>query len=246
MSQRPQRAAQPNRSRLPLILIAGALVLVVALVIIMVVRGTSSGTAPTPVPTVPVTTEAVVEEETTAAAPTTQVADPRLAECTTVTEGFVPNRYTIETIDAEGEVLALNLDADGNIAAPPVDQPETASWWSGGPMPGADEGRAILSIHTYNPSLSPAVGNYMYRGGQSQLKSGDLIKLYGNQGQVMCYEFTHDYKFFMDEYDPDSDVMLDFYGAPEIAIIICWDYDRNTRDWDSRVLFYASPVDLAA
>lgn len=167
-------------------------------------------------------------------------------ECTTTTEGFVPVRYTFEGgLEADETVLALGEDDHGNIAAPPPAEKRTASWWENGPMPGT-AGKSILSIHTYRNG--GALGNEMYEGGESQLEEGDLIKLYSEDGDVACYEFTEAKKIAVDEYDPDSDVMVDFEGDPELAMIICWDFDPNVNEdagedpWESRVFFYGSLV----
>ncbi|MDO5678648.1 MAG: class F sortase [Propionibacteriaceae bacterium] len=245
-----QAPGSKSHSRTALIVVGVALVLVLGLVIFNLVKpGTPTAQEP-PAATEPASTGAEPAASTPTPARATAsgsagATDARLAECTEVTDGFVPQRFTIDALNADETVLALDVDQQGNIAAPPLDQPRTASWWSGGPKPG-DEGRALLSIHTYNPSLPPALGNEMYEGGEPQLKAGDLIKLYGKDGQVLCYEYTKDHKFWMDEYDPDSDVMIRETGDPELAIIICWDYDKRTKNWDSRVLFYAEPVDLNA
>lgn len=261
---------QQPKSRTRLIVAVTAVALVLGLLIFALTRGGSStaepspdqetvvaSVTPTPSPSETVTdvappapatesASASVPASPTPSATETASADPRLAECTAVTEGFVPYRFSIEALDADESVIALDLDKDGNIAAPPFDQPRTASWWSGGPMPGSDAGKAVMSIHTYNPSLPPALGNHMYEGGQSQLKPGDVIKLYGRDGQVQCYEYTEIKKIWVDEYDPDSDVMVDFEGDPELAIVICWDFDSQTRDWDSRILFYFDPITPSA
>lgn len=250
-----QPLEQQPKSNTRLIIIVTAVALALGLLIFALTRGGAPTAGPSPDQQTVAPTTASVEpsDEFTSVSPAEPPAtepattpastpDPRLAECTQVTEGFVPHRFTIEALGADEKVIALNLDKDGNIAAPPFDQPRTASWWSGGPMPGDDRGKAVMSIHTYNPSLPPALGNEMYEGGESQLNPGDLIKLYGNDGQVQCYEYTGITKIWVDEYDPDSDVMVDFEGDPELAIVICWDFDNATRDWDSRILFYADPI----
>lgn len=162
------------------------------------------------------------------------------AECQPHTgEGFVPTRFAFERPEAEGSVLSLGLASDGTIAAPPADQPTTASWWNQGPQPGTDQGKVVLSIHTYR--RGGALGNAMYDGGESQLQAGDLIALYGPDGQVACYEFTEARKIWVEDYDPNSDIMVDFDGDPTLTMIICWDFQRATEFWASRVFFYAAP-----
>lgn len=166
-----------------------------------------------------------------------------LDECGPIGQEFVPVRYTMENPEVEANVVSLGLDAQGHIAAPPKNEPTTASWWNQGPMAGADKGKTVLSIHTYRNG--GAQGNRMYENGESQLNEGDLIKLYGADGEVACYEYTEDLKVWVDEYDPDSDIMVDYDGDPLLTIIICWDHRGGTDIWDSRIFFYAKPVTAA-
>lgn len=175
--------------------------------------------------------------------PTTSEPDARLEDCGPIGETFVPVRYTMENPQVDASVVSLGLDDDGAIAAPPKNEPTTASWWNQGPEAGSDKGKTVLSIHTYRNG--GAQGNRMYQGGESQLQEGDLIKLYGAGGEVACYEFTEDLKVWVDEYDPDSDVMVDYDGDPLLTIIICWDHRAGTDIWDSRIFFYAQPVTAA-
>lgn len=180
----------------------------------------------------------------TASVPAPASPDPsKSLECTTTTQGFEPVRYTIEgSMTVDEKVLSLGTDEKGNIAAPPPAQKRTASWWNEGPKPGTP-GKAILSIHTYHNG--GALGNELFDGGKSQLKDGDIIKLYGGQGEVACYKYTEAKRIMVSDYDENSDVMIDFEGDPELAMIICWDYDKNVDKkkadpWKSRVFFYGT------
>lgn len=168
------------------------------------------------------------------------------SSCTTTIEGFVPVRYTIEgSMSVDEQVLALDVDEDNAIAAPPPSEKRAASWWNQGPRPGG-EGKTVLAIHTYRNG--GALGNEMYENGESQLKPGDMIKLYGANGEVACYEFTEAKKVMVEEYDEDSDVMIDFEGDREVAMIICWDFSKDADEeagedpWKSRVFFYGKLV----
>lgn len=180
-----------------------------------------------------------------AASPTASASATAAAgfECTTATEGFVPVRYTFEgNLPVDETVISVGEDEDGNIGAPPPAEKRTAAWWENGPLPGPTEGKTVLSIHTYRNG--GALGNEMYEGGKSQLKDGDVIKLHGANGEVACYEFADAQRVMVDEYDPDSDVMVDFEGDSEVVIIICWDFDPNANEeagedpWESRVFFH--------
>lgn len=156
------------------------------------------------------------------------------------TEGFVPVRYEIERLGSDEKVVSLGLDGDGAIAAPPLNEPRVASWWNQGPRAGSDAGKTVLSIHTYR--RGGALGNQMYEGGTSVLQPGDRIILRGAQGESACYEFVEAKKINVVDYDPASDVMVDYDGDPLLTMIICWDYVNGSKDWDSRVFFYAKPV----
>ena len=154
-------------------------------------------------------------------------------------EGFEPVRYEIERFATDEKVVSLGLDGDGFIAAPPKSEPRTASWWNQGPAAGAEAGKTVLSIHTYR--RGGALGNQLFEGGQSQLQPGDRIVLHGPQGEVACYDFVEARKVFVEDYDPESDTMVDYDGSPMLTMIICWDHRKGTDIWDSRVFFYAEP-----
>lgn len=169
----------------------------------------------------------------------------RSLQCSTAKEGFVPVRYTIEgSLKVDEAVIPVGEDSDGNIGAPPSAEKRAAAWWKNGPQPGPTEGKTVLSIHTYRHG--GALGNELYEGGESRLQKGDVIKLYGANGEVACYEFTEAQKVMVDDYDPDSDIMVDREGAPEIVMIICWDFDNKVDDssgadpWKSRVFFHGT------
>lgn len=253
----PVSPAQGRRYYLPVIVAA---VVVAALLVFALTRGGGETTAPTgsrgaslaPVSQVQSTqppatssagtpgTPASASLSPSAVASSPSAANPALAECTAVDEGFVPTRYAIEAVGADARVVSLGLDSQGNIAAPPLNEPDTASWWNQGPLPGSDKGKAVLSIHTYRNG--GAVGNDLYAGGSPQLNPGDVIRLYGDDGQVLCYEYTDTRKVWVDEYDPNSTVMVDYEGSPQLLIIVCWDFDWDTEIWDSRAFFYGTPI----
>lgn len=162
------------------------------------------------------------------------------SDCQKPGEGFVPARYVFENPRTGASVLSLGRDAEDNIAAPPGNDPYSASWWNEGPKAGSTKGKVVLSLHTYRNG--GAVGNQLYNDNGPTIQSGDLIKLYGTNGEVACYEFTEATKVAVADYDPDSDIMVDFEGDPQLLMIICWDYRPGTHITDSRIFFYSKPV----
>lgn len=241
-SSTPRRG---RRSPWRAIVIALAVVVGVALVAWGLFNRTDAvEPAPMPSRTATPSVTATVTPTPAPVEPTTPVstappADPRLEGCQPVGEGFVPTGFQMERPVADEPVLSLGLDSDGAIAAPPKNQARTASWWNQGPRPGSDRGKVVLSIHTYRNG--GALGNEMYDG-ESQLQPGDLISLTDEAGNKACYEFVEATKVWVEDYDPNSDVMVDYDGDPMLAIVICWDFNRGTEDWDSRIFFYATPV----
>ena len=154
--------------------------------------------------------------------------------------GFVPVSYSIEKLGIEANVLSLGNDADGNIEAPPKDEPMTAAWWNMGPTAGSNAGQVVLSIHTYQSG--EAVGNQLYKDGTSQLAAGDVLKLTSADGRTACYQFTEDQKVDEATFDRDSDLLERQTGDPALAIVICWDHNKDTNGWDSRIFFKFKPV----
>lgn len=238
-----------NSPRWRWIAIALVVALVVAVTAWLVTRPSEPTVGPPPSPTASQTPSESVAAPSPSPSPTvasapasTPVAD-AYASCDPIdSEGFVPDTFQMENPEADEKILSLGLDAQGNIAAPPKDQPRTASWWNQGPRPGSDTGKVVMSIHTYRNG--GALGNEMYSDAGPNLVPGDLIKLQGADGRTACYEFVEATKIWVDEYDVNSDAMVDFAGDPLLTIVICWDFNRSTEDWDSRVLFYAAPVSL--
>lgn len=158
------------------------------------------------------------------------------AQCSHSTSGFTPTSFTLARVGAKERVIAMRTQG-GQIPAPPKNDRRSAGWWSDGPRPGADHGKVVLTIHTYRPSLRPALGNELYDGGESALRPGDVPQLHAKDGRTVCYEFVEAQRIMVADYDPSSRVMLDPDGEPSAVIVICWDFSSSTKDWDSRVFF---------
>lgn len=233
------------RDILPLVNTRNKIIAIVAAVVVLalVVAGGLYLAKPKDRPEAASSPSASAPSQSAAASPS--ASQSQGLKCTTTTKGFTPVRYTFEGgLKADEKVLSLGQDKDGNIAAPPPSEKRTAAWWNEGPKPGT-AGKTVLSIHTYRNGK--ALGNEMYADGKSHMNAGDLIKLYGENGEVACYEFTEAKKVMVEDYDPNSDVMVDFEGDSELAIIICWDFDKKSEDaggepWKSRVFFYGKLV----
>lgn len=167
--------------------------------------------------------------------PSTASAQP---PCTTAAgEMRDPKQLVIDSMKETSPMLSLGNDGDAP-AAPPKSEPNTTGWYKYGPAVGSDKGNVILTVHTYSPrNGGNALGNRI--NGDHGLKQGDVIRILDAEGKQTCYRYSGNTKVWVSSYDPNSTVLHDDNGKPQLAIIICWDYNNKTNDWDSRLIFYA-------
>ncbi len=236
--------AEPEgkQSRLLPILIGIAVVVVVVIAAIWAIIGGNNSASPTVEDTKTAAVAASPSGSAGTTASTSQAAEtPAEEKCQPINaEGFVPTRFVIPKLGADEEVLALGVNEEGAIEAPPKNLPRTAAWWNQGPRPGSDKGKTVFSIHSYR--TGKALGNEMFSNGESQLKPGDRLDVYGVNGEKACYEYVEAKKIEVADYDPDSDVMVDFEGDPLLTAITCTDFEGDSEIWKSRVFFYFKPV----
>lgn len=153
-----------------------------------------------------------------------------------------PKSFSIARLGVTSRMLSLGYDG-GAPAAPPLGSATAKTdvgWFNQGPKLGAAKGNAILTVHTYH--VGGALGNRL----QSSLKVGDQVQLTDATGVTLCYTYERSTKVWVSSYDPSSTVLFNPNGSPQAVIVICWDYDYSTRDWDSRLLFYLKPMGTPA
>ncbi|WP_420175713.1 sortase domain-bontaining protein [Luteococcus sp. OSA5] len=160
------------------------------------------------------------------------------ADCSATSSPMVPTRITMGSVTKDSAVLSLGLAADGTVATPPYSQPMSVGWYNLGPKPGAARGKVVLTAHTFREG--GGLGNRMHRA--DGLQPGDIIRLSDGQGRTLCYRHTQQKKVWVKDYDPDSTVLYDAKGKHQLAIVICWDFNREREDWDSRIIYYAEPL----
>ncbi|OYO21044.1 class F sortase [Enemella dayhoffiae] len=153
-----------------------------------------------------------------------------------------PKKLTVERIGVNSPMMTVGKDSDGNPGAPPKNQANTTAWYNGSPEVGSDKGNVILTIHTYH--AGGALGNQLYS--DKGLKDGDIIKISDGAGKQVCYRYTRNTKVWVKTYDPASGVFFNPTGPAQLAIMICWDYDKSRDDWDSRIIFYAPRIPKGA
>lgn len=161
------------------------------------------------------------------------------AGCMNTLTEIVPTTFSIDSMKVKSPMLSLGEDESGAAAAPPKDASHTVGWWKNGPRVGSSKGHAVLTIHTYRHG--GALGNELYDP-KSGFKVGDLVKMTDAQGRTQCYTMEKSLKLWVKDYDPESDLLYNDKGAPRAVIVICWDFNGRTENWDSRILFYLKPV----
>lgn len=153
--------------------------------------------------------------------------------CQTTPTEFVPTSFTIDRLERSWEVLALGLDSRGAAAAPPTDRLDVVAWFDESPKAGSDQGKVLITAHTFANRV--ALGNELNEG---LLQDGDIVRLTDAAGDTACYQYTNAAKIWVTDYDPESDAVYDEVGAPQIAIVVCADWNPTTRVAESRVIYY--------
>ena len=215
----------PNRKAR--IAIAVAIVLIVALVVGYALWRQLAKPAPAPSPT-PTVTAAHSETSTPTKTPFpfNCPADPQPLD--NPVQMIMMNQNHREL-----KMISLGLDASGDAAAaPPGNEPETVGWFNEGPKIGADKGKALLTSHTYQ--WGGALGNELING---LWTPGDIMMFVDASGKTACYEYTEYKHILTDNYDPNSDLIYDYQGKPEFAVVVCSDYqpDGSTK---GRMVYY--------
>ncbi|GAA1388228.1 class F sortase [Luteococcus peritonei] len=160
------------------------------------------------------------------------------AGCARSHQPIVPTRIQLRSMDVDSPVLSLGLADDGTPETPPYSQPFTVGWYNRGPRPGATQGKAVLTAHTF--SKGHALGNAL--AASDGLKPGAVIAMSDAQGRTLCWTVSGATKVWVKDYDPNSTLIYDDAGAPQLAIVICWDYEKPTRYWASRIVYHAVPL----
>ncbi|WP_063753592.1 class F sortase [Kutzneria sp. 744] len=174
---RPGGASKPPSGRRTMLIVAGALVVVVAVAAFalgLVHSAKPENTALTS-PSVPTTSRPV------AAAPTTSVAQQAPAPpADNGSRAGLPVRVDVDAINAHSSLVQLGLNADKTVQVPPVSQPLQAGWYKFGVRPG-EVGKAVILGHV------DGGGQLGIFNKLNQLKAGDAVKVTDQSGQVLNF-----------------------------------------------------------
>ncbi|MFE8940447.1 class F sortase [Streptomyces sp. NPDC007872] len=147
-----------------------------------------------------------------------------------------PTTVAVPAITIEAPVTDLGLDAEGRLAAPPVDNPRIVGWYAKGPTPG-ERGTAVVVGHR-DTRTGPAV--FLNLG---VLNPGNTVRVARADGKVAVFTVDRVKTYAKDDF-PDKEV----YGAtgrPELRLLTCGGaFDRKTG-YDANIVVFAHLTDIA-
>ncbi|WP_343244888.1 class F sortase [Streptomyces sp. SID14478] len=142
-----------------------------------------------------------------------------------------PLRVSVPAIHVDAPLMALALQADGRLAAPPENDRNLAGWWAGGPAPGT-RGTSIIAGHVDIPT-GPAA---FYDLGA--LHPGMKINVSRADGRTAHFTIDSIDVYNADDY-PDDKVYADT-GRPELRLITCGGgFDKKLQQYQGNVVVTA-------
>ncbi|MEU4872113.1 class F sortase [Streptomyces sp. NPDC021608] len=146
-----------------------------------------------------------------------------------------PDRVRIPAIRVDAPVMAVGLDADGWVGAPPPEDPNLAGWFTGGVSPG-EKGTAVVVGHVDN-KLGPAV---FY--GLGALKKGNRVEVSRKDGRTAVFEIYGIEVFEKSNFPGDR--VYASKGAPELRVITCGGGFSKANGYEGNVVAFARLVEV--
>lgn len=147
----------------------------------------------------------------------------------------VPDRVRIPSIRVDAPVMAVGLDADGWVGAPPPEDPNLAGWFTGAVSPG-EKGTAVVVGHVDN-SRGPAV---FYALGA--LKKGNRVEVARKDGKTAVFEIYGIEVFEKNNFPGDR--VYGSKGTPELRVITCGGGFSKQNGYDGNVVAFARLVEV--
>ena len=209
--------------------IIAAIVLVLLLAVGLVFLNYQNKSTPTPQTTVTQTPVAPSSE--------TPTHIPPPAGCPDVpAEVTRPTKFEVFGKGQTFKVISVGL-VDGAAEAPPPNEGYTIAWWEDGPKIGSQEGKVVLSSHTFQ--YGGALGNDLNNGAWDV---GQVIKISDDAGNSACYSYSERLHVKVADYDPDSNILYDFEDPrPRFALVVCSDYTLRGEAL-GRMIYYADLI----
>lgn len=142
-----------------------------------------------------------------------------------------PTRVDVPAIGARSTLVETDLNPDGTVEVPPVEQPEQASWYRQSPRPG-QRGPAIVLGHV-NGDGRPGVFDRL-----DELTAGDRVEIDRADGTTATFDV-----YRVDVVDKGAFPTAAVYGntdRPELRLISCGgDYVGGPLGYSDNVIAYA-------
>ncbi|MFI8828000.1 class F sortase [Streptomyces sp. NPDC053431] len=141
-----------------------------------------------------------------------------------------PTTLAVPAITIEAPVLGLDLDASGQLATPPVDNPRVVGWYAKGVTPG-ERGTAVVVGHR-DTRTGPAIFLNL-----NSLAPGNTVRIARADGRVAVFTVDRVRTYAKSAF-PDEEV----YGAtgrPELRLLTCGgNFDRK-EGYASNIVVFA-------
>lgn len=160
--------------------------------------------------------------------PSTAAPAPAAAPLRRAAAAGRPVRVEIPSLDVAATVLSVELD--GRALVPP-DDPRLLGWWSGGAVPGAARGTAVIAGHTVH-SGGGALDDL------GRLRRGDLLRVATAKG-VLDYRVRATRVYARSSLGSHAEELFAQDVAGRLAVVTCADW--NGRAYESNVVVLAIP-----
>ncbi|MFJ9742079.1 class F sortase [Streptomyces sp. NPDC101166] len=141
-----------------------------------------------------------------------------------------PDRVRIPAISVDAPLMAVGLDPDGWVGAPPPEDANLAGWFTGAVSPG-EKGTAVVVGHVDNQQ-GPAV---FY--GLGALKQGNRVEIPRRDGKTAVFEIYGVEVFAKNDFPGDR--VYASKGAPELRVITCGGGFSKANGYDGNVVAFA-------
>lgn len=139
-----------------------------------------------------------------------------------------PESITIPALGVTSTLVPLGLDANDEHEVPPIDRPEQAGWFDGGPKPG-EAGPAIILGHIDGRG-KPGV---FFR--LKELQTGALVQVKLKDGTELSFAVTRIEQVSKKAF-PASRVYADT-GKPALRLITCGGFFRGEHYEDNMIVY---------
>lgn len=151
-----------------------------------------------------------------------------------VLEESAPVSFSIPSIGAGSELLALGLRENGSLQVPPDGPGAPASWYNESPTPG-ERGPSVLLGHVNATDGGPGIFADL-----RSLKPGDKIEVKREDGSTAVFAVDKGEQYPKNEF-PTQKVYGNTEGS-EIRLITCDGYDPATGEFDDNYVVYATLI----